>query len=299
MNQRLTPIAALLLTIPPMLWASNAVVGRLVREMISPLTLNFARWSIAFVLLLPFAAKVLRPGSELWRHWRRFSVLGLAGVGLYNAFQYLALETSTPINVTLVGASMPFWMLATGTLLFGERVHPRQMAGAALSLAGVIIVISRGDIAQLGALRFVPGDLYMILATISWACYSWLLAGTREPAGIRQNWSAFLLAQIAFGGTWSAALAAGEWGVGAGHIAWSWQLAAALAFIATGPAIVAYRCYGAGIARAGPAIAGFFGNLTPLFATVLSAAFLGEAPHWYHAVAFALIVGGIVVSSRR
>ena len=83
------------------------------------------------------------------------------------------------------------------------------------------------------------------------------------------------------------------------HIAWGWPLIAALAFIAVGPAVLAYRCWGVGVQRAGPAAAGFFINLTPLFAGVLSAAFLGDTPKAFHAVAFALIVGGIVVSSRR
>ena len=98
---------------------------------------------------------------------------------------------------------------------------------------------------------------------------------------------------------WSGAFAGVEWGLGRTHIDWSWPLAAALAFIAVGPAVLAYRCWGVGVQRAGPAVAGFFINLTPLFAAVLSAAFLGETPHLFHGVAFALIVGGIVVSSRR
>jgi drug/metabolite transporter (DMT)-like permease len=80
---------------------------------------------------------------------------------------------------------------------------------------------------------------------------------------------------------------------------WSWPLAAALLFIAVGPALMAYRSWGAGVARAGPAVAGFFSNLTPLFTAVLSSAFLGESPSLYHVLAFALIVGGIVVSARR
>ena len=87
--------------------------------------------------------------------------------------------------------------------------------------------------------------------------------------------------------------------MGLGHLEWSWPLVVALLFIATGPALIAYRAYGAGVARAGPSIAGFFVNLTPLFTAVLSSAFLGETPHLYHALAFALIVGGIAVSSRR
>ena len=93
--------------------------------------------------------------------------------------------------------------------------------------------------------------------------------------------------------------AGGEWALTDAHVRWGWPLAAALLYVAVGPAVVAYRCWGLGVKRVGPVIAGFFSNLTPLFAALLSAAFLGELPHAYHAVAFALIVGGIVVSSRR
>jgi drug/metabolite transporter (DMT)-like permease len=116
---------------------------------------------------------------------------------------------------------------------------------------------------------------------------------------VRQDWSAFLMAQLVFGAAWSGAFAAGEWALGDAYIGGGWLLAAALAFIVIGPAIVAYRCWGAGVQRAGPQVAGFFTNLTPLFAALMSAAFLKETPHWYHGVAFVLIVGGIWVSSRR
>lgn len=299
MQQRLTPGTAALLTVGPFLWAGNAVVGRMVRELVSPLTLNFVRWGLAFLLLLPFAFAVLRRDSPLWAHWRRYSLMGLLGIGCYNAFQYLALQTSTPINVTLVGSSMPLWMLTTGALFFGARVTPREIAGAVLSVIGVLLVLSRGQWSQLIALRLVPGDLYMVLATISWAFYSWLLVRTQEPTSVRRDWAAFLMAQMVFGLAWSGLFAAGEWGVGQAHVEWGAPLAAALAFIVIGPALLAYRCWGAGVQRAGPQMAGFFINLTPLFAALLSAAFLGEVPHWYHGVAFALIVGGIVVSARR
>jgi len=296
---RLTPLTALLLTVPPLLWASNAVVGRLVRDLVSPLTLNFVRWIIAFVLLLPFAAPVLRRNSPLWAHWKRYALLGLLGIGLYNALQYLALQTSTPINTTLVGSSLPLWMLATGMLFFGARFSARETGGALLSMLGVLLVLSRGEWRQLLALRLVPGDLYMILGTIAWAFYSWLLARTHEPKQARQDWAAFLMAQLVFGLAWSGALAAGEWTLAAAHIDLGWPLIAAMAFIGIGPAVIAYRCWGTGVQRAGPQAASIFMNLTPLFAALLSAAFLREPPHWYHGAAFVLIVGGILVSSRR
>lgn len=299
MQQRLTPATALLLAIPPLLWAGNAVVGRMVNTLVPPITLNFLRWVLAFVLLLPLAGWVLKRGSGLWSHWRRFALLGLLGVGCYNAFQYMALKTSTPINVTLVAASTPVFMLAIGRVCFGVAVSRKQVAGALLSIAGVLVVLCRGQWSQLMAVRLVPGDLYVLLATVSWAFYSWLLSRPSEPPRLRNDWAAFLMAQVVMGLGWSGLFAAGEWATTDAHIHWGWPLAAALAYIAIGPAILAYRCWGIGVQRAGPSVAGFFSNLTPLFAALMSAAFLGEHPQIFHALAFILIVGGIVVSSRR
>ena len=288
-----------MLVAAPLLWAGNAVVGRALNTLIPPITLNFVRWLLAFAVLLPLAWQVLRPGSPLWPHWRRYALLGLLGIGSYNALQYLALQTSTPLNVTLVGSGMPVWMLIIGALCFGVPASRRQIAGVLLSVAGVVLVLSRGSWEQLLALRLVPGDLYMVAATISWSFYSWLLVRTSEPRELRGDWAAFLMAQMIFGLGWSGAFAGVEWSLGATQITWGWPLAAGLAFIAVGPAILAYRFWGVAAQRAGPVVGGFFINLTPLFAAVLSTVFLGEAPHLYHALAFALIVGGIVVSSRR
>ena len=166
-------------------------------------------------------------------------------------------------------------------------------------MAGVLVVLSRGQWSLLLDVRLVPGDMYVLLATLAWAFYSWLLSQPMEPSALRSNWAAFLIAQVLFGLGWSGLFAAGEWALVDAHISWGWPLVAALLYIAIGPAIIAYRCWGLGMQRVGPAIAGFFTNLTPLFAAMLSAAFLGELPHLYHGLAFLMIVGGIVVSSRR
>lgn len=301
---RLSPSSIALLLMPPLLWAGNAVVGRLMNGVVPPSTLNFLRWALAFVILLPFAGWVLRRGSPLWPHWRRFALLGALGVGSYNALQYLALKTSTPLNVTLVAASMPVWMLLVGRLFYAVPVPRRAALGALLSLTGVATVLARGDLHQLLAVHFVPGDGWIVLASIVWACYSWLLVRPPEggdPPAIKADWAAFLMAQMVMGLVWSGLLATGEWlYVPAGtRIDWGWPLAAALVYVAIGPSLIAYRCWGAGVARVGPAVAAFFANLTPLFAALMSATLLGEPPQAYHAAGFVLIVGGILVSSRR
>ena len=281
------------------MWASNAVIGRVIRDLVPPMTLNFSRWLLAFLVLLPLAYRVLRPDSLMWPHWRRFALLGLVSMGAYNSLQYQALHTSTPMNVTLVGSSAPVLTLALGWLLYGEKISRRQMLGAVLSIGGVLMVMSRGDAEVLIQMRLVPGDLYVLLAAAAFAYYSWMLAKPTEPQSIRQDWSAFLMAQIAFGLLWSGLFAVGEWTLTTTRVVWSWPVAVAMLYIALGPALLAYRAWGAGIGRAGPAVASFFSNLTPLFAAVMSSAFLGEIPRMYHVLAFAMIVGGIVVSSRR
>lgn len=298
MNRKLTASTALLLTVPPLLWAGNAIVGRLVREAVPPMTLNLLRWSIALLILLPLGRAILRPGSGLWTDWRRYCLLGLLGVGLYNSLQYLALQTSTPINVTLVASGMPVWMLLVGALFFKIPVKRKQVIGAALSIAGVLLVLSRGQWSQFVAMRLVAGDLYMILATIAWSFYSWMLMQPKDRPEVRADWAAFLAAQVVYGVLWSGVLAGAEWSISAMHVDWSWKVALALLYVAVGPAIIAFRCWGAGVQRAGPTVGAFFINLTPLFAALMSTAFLGELPHWYHIAAFAMIVGGIAWSSK-
>ena len=166
----------LMLLVPPLLWAGNAITGRLVHELIPPMTLNFLRWLLALLLLLPIAHRVLWPGSALWSHWRRYAMLGFLGVGLYNSLQYTALQTSTPINVTLVASSTPVFMLAIGAVFFKQRVRGRQVLGSVLSILGVLLVLSRGDWQTLMHVQLVPGDVFILLATLSWAFYSWMLA---------------------------------------------------------------------------------------------------------------------------
>ncbi|ARU04423.1 EamA family transporter [Comamonas serinivorans] len=295
----LTGRTALLLTLPPLFWAGNAVVGRMLASQVSPISLNFMRWLLAGLVLLPLAGWVLKPGSGLWTHWRRFSLLGLLGVGCYNAFQYLALRTSSPVNVTLVASSMPLWMMLIGRLFFQARITRRQLASAALSITGVLFVLSRGQWSQLLALKLVPGDLYILVAAACWAGYSWLLVQRREPEAIRGDWAAMLLGQIVFGLMWSGAASGLEWAAGQGQWHWNTGVLAAMAFLVVCPSVLAYACWGKGVELAGPTLASFFTNLTPVFAAILSTLVLGDPPRWYHVVAFAFIVCGIALSARR
>ncbi len=307
-SSKLSPRIVLLMSMPPLMWAGNAVVGRLLVGHVPPLTLNFMRWVLAALLLAPLGWPALRRLADIRAAWPYLLAIGCLGVGAYNAFQYLALTTSTPLNVTLIAASSPLWMLAVGALGFGQRVSARQLAGALLSLAGVVLVVSRGSWAVLAAVQLLAGDIYILIGAFAWAIYSWLLV--QPPAWLRPpsrttleawGWAGLLLVQMLFGLLAAGAAAAGE-GAWTQTTAIDWGNAwvlGALLFVALGPSIVAYRCWGLGVALGGPALAAFFANLTPLFAALLSALLLGEAPRGYHMLAFALIVAGIGVSARR
>lgn len=285
------------LTLPPLMWASNAVVGRFTvsggAPLASPIALNALRWMLALALLV----LVVRPAARRERTaapWKTYAALGLLSVTAYNTLQYLALRTSSAINVTLIAASGPVWMLLLGRFLFGERSRAAAWAGAALSLAGVLVVLTGGDTTRLARLRLEPGDLFMLAATLSWSLYSWLLRRNRPVAPA----STFLLLQTAWGVALSVPLVAAEALAGDFVLHMEWRTAAVIAWVALGPSLLAYWCWDRGIARAGALLPAFFANLTPLFAALMSASLLGEPPQPFHAMAFALIVTGIVVSQR-
>ena len=110
----LQPRILILLVLPPMMWAGNAVVGRLMVGTMPPVAMNALRWLMVALMLMPLSTRVWRDMAAIRQRWLYLSVLGVLGVGTYNAMQYLALQTSTPLNVTLIGSSVPVWMMLVG-----------------------------------------------------------------------------------------------------------------------------------------------------------------------------------------
>ena len=288
-----------------MMWAGNAVLGRLMVGRLPPVSMNALRWLLVALMLMPLSTRIWRDFAAVRQRWAYLAAIGVLGVGSYNAMQYLALQTSTPLNVTLIGASVPVWMMLVGAVAYGQRLHGRQFLGACLSILGVLMVIAQGQWTVLRHVRLVPGDVLMLLASLAWAIYSWMLAkpppsmlGHQRPDW---DWAAFLQIQVLFGVIWAGACTAVEamLATTAQAAMWpaTWPDWAAMIFIAVGPSIVAYRCWGLGVQAVGPTMAAFFGNLTSVFAALWSALFLGQHPRWYHPLALLLITAGIAVSS--
>ena len=292
---RLDASTAALRTLPPLFWAGNAVAARLLVGDVPPVALSLARWVIALALLAPFALPaVLRHRAALARHWRILLAIGPLGVGAYNTLQYIALQTSTPTATSLIASSSPVFILALGALVFGERTRRAQWAGAALSMAGVVLVMARGDPANLAQLAFVPGDLIMLVANLAWTLYTWLLRRHRPDL----PFAPLLLVQMAIGVAAIAPFAALEAALSPARIQWSGGAVAAMVYMAVAPSLAAYWCWDLGIRRVGAVIPVYFANLTPVFAAALSMWLLDDAPRAYHVVALVLIIGGIRLASR-
>jgi len=168
-----------------------------------------------------------------------------------------------------------------------------------ISLLGVAIVLTRGELATLLSMQMVIGDLLIMSATILWATYSWMLSRPGTSTERQWPWADFLLAQVLLGMLWTGLFDGFEIASGHAYLDLNLWTSSLILFIAIGPSIIAYRCWGLGVNGAGPTIAAFFANFIPLFTAILSAAMLGEPPQVFHGVAFALIVVGIWVSSGQ
>jgi drug/metabolite transporter (DMT)-like permease len=292
-------LTAFYLTTAALMWAGNAIVGKILVQSSSPVLLNTIRWGVTALILLPFAWRVFGSASPLWQSSKRFALLSLLGVGSYNVLLYLALKSSTPINVTLIGASMPIWAIVIGALFYKEQPNIKQIIGAVISLIGVIVVIVRGELERLIEIEFVAGDLLMVLATILWGAYSWMLSHPKDSTERTWPWSYFLLAQVGFGFCWSLGFAVTEWQLEYSYFSWSWPTVLMIIYVIIGPSLIAYRCWGLGVSGAGATVATFFTNLIPLFTAILSTLLLQKPPELFQGVAFALILAGIYLSIQK
>lgn len=278
----------LLLTLVALFWAGNAVVGRAARDLVPPFTLALARWSGALLLLAPFAWRtVLADAAQLKAHWRIVLLLGLLGVAAFNALLYSGLHYTTATNSLLIQAAIPPLIAAFAFALFRDLTNRLQIAAIALSMTGVVIVVCQGNPNVLLHLKIGLGDVLILIAAAAWALYTVLLR--KRPA---VHPLSFLACTFALAVAAMAPLAVLE-AVQGRTVIWGAPTLGAMAYVAVFPSLVAYLLYTRGVDLIGPARAGQFVNLLPLFGAVLSVLLLGEALHGYHLLGGLFIVGGI------
>jgi drug/metabolite transporter (DMT)-like permease len=188
-------------------------------------------------------------------------------------------------------------MLFIGAVCYQVKPSLLQLIGAIVSLLGVAVVLSRGEPTSLLSMELVMGDLFIMLATILWAFYSWMIGRPGKSSERQWPWAEFLMAQVMIGFLWTLLFDGVEIASGHAFIDLNYWTGSLILFVAIGPSLVAYRCWGLGVNGAGPTVAAFFANFIPLFTALLSAAILGDPPQLFHGLAFALILVGILVSS--
>jgi len=280
-----------LLALVMVLWAGNSIVGRAVRHDVAPLTLAFVRWAGASAILLPFAWRGLRREWPAVRAaWKPIVLLGLLGVGAFNALLYSGLQYTTATNGLLLQAAIPACVVVFDRLFFGVRSPPLQNLGVVSSILGVAAIVFAGDPAQALRLHFGLGDVLILIAVVVWSLYTVLLR--LKPAISAASFLAttFLIGALAMAPFFADDLISGE------RIAFTPGVIGAFAYVAVLPSIVSYFIFNSATETVGPARAGLAITLMPIFGAFLSAALLGEKLHGYHFVGMVLILLGIVLS---
>lgn len=283
------------LTFSSLFWAGNFIVGRALRDDIPAITMNYWRWIIALIMLLPLTLPALYQHRGLiLKHWRFITLLAITGIAGFHIAVYLALQTTSAINALLFLSISPLVIILGSRLLHYELISQWQVMGIVLSLLGVTALITHGNPERILALQFNQGDLWMLLAVLCWSIYSVVLK--QKPHGLSQKallgstviigvilmTPVFILSAHSFPG----------FEINAGNIT-------GLLYISLFASVFAYFFWNYGVAQIGPNKSGVFLHLMPLFGAILSILFLDEGLKLYHWIGAILIAAGIFISSRK
>jgi drug/metabolite transporter (DMT)-like permease len=282
----------LLLVLPALFWAGNALMARASVGTIPPVALNFWRWVGAGLLLLPFTFRdVLASAPVLRSHWKAILAQAVVSVTAYNTLLYLSVQTTSAINATLVGSSLPLMVLLLSRLWLGEAIRPQAVLGILVSALGLVAVVTRGDPGRIFDLGQTPGDGIMLMATLSWALYSVMLR--RFPVPVAPF--TLLTCHIVLGVV--VALPFFLWERSTGLVLdMSPHNLGVVAYTVVFASLAAYYFWIGGVAAVGAATAGQFTYLIPLFTAILGVLLLGEEFRWFHALGGGLIFGGIALA---
>ena len=284
-----------LLTLAPLFWSGNWIVGRALHDDIPPMGMTFFRWFFAVLMLAPFALRPLRRDWPVIRaNLKTMLLLGSIGIGMHNALAYLGLNYTTATNGVILNSCIPVMIIAMAWIFFRERLKPLQLAGVGVSLCGVLAILSQGSLEVLAAFRLNAGDLFVILSMAMWSLYTILLR--RRPPGVDMLSFLFVLAVI--GDLVVLPFWIGEMALGR-FIAWTPNALAAMLSVALFSSVLAYIFWNRGVEAVGAQVAGLFVHLMPVFGVILAWLFLDERLRVYHVAGIVLIVAGIAITSRR
>lgn len=286
----------LLLVIATFFWGGNFVIGRAVSDQIPPYTLSFLRWLLALCILFPFTWKKMIAEYHAWkRELPIIIILSLTGIIGFNTLLYVALQYTTSINASFMNSSTPILISVLSVWLLREGLERQQVIGTVLSFAGVLFIVSKGDLHTLQSLSFNLGDIIMILAVLTWALYSVLMKkhGPRLPGG-----STFVLS-ILIGVMMLFPLSFWELHYTHSSIQWTAYSISAILYVGVLASLVAFYSWNSAVLRIGPAKAANYLNLIPVFAATFAILFINEEMAWYQLVGGASVIIGVAMSTKR
>ncbi len=285
--------AYIILCITTLIWGGNSVAGKMAVGHVSPMMLTSMRWVIACLVLLVFAApQVRRDWPAISKNWLLLFGYGVVGFTAFNAFLYSALQYTSAINAVIEQAGIPMVIFVMNYVLFRTAFSWAQIAGFTLTLFGVGLTASHGDLTTLLSLELNQGDALMMFAVLVYAGYTVAL---RFKPDI--HWKS-LIAVSAFGALVSSLPLVG-WEIATDRFIWpdseGWII---IAYAGLLPSLVSQILYVRGVELIGPNRAGLFINTIPIFGTLLSIFLIGETLQTFHIIAMALVLGGIAVAER-
>lgn len=293
LKQRLWGNAYLLLTLTTLMWGGNAVAGRLAVDAISPMALTSLRWVVVCAVMPVLLRHQIRAHWPMLKaHWKFVVAMGTVGFTAFNALMYLAAYSTTAINIGILQGSIPVFVLIGAFIAYRTPIGPVQALGVLVTLLGVAVVASRGDISVLRQFAFAPGDLFMIVACTFYAGYTVAIRSRPQVPGL-----VFFSALAMVACMVSLPLLAIEVTQGAFTVKTpqGWLI---LLYVAIGPSILSQLFFMRAVELIGPGRAGVFVNLVPVFAPILAVLILGEQLALYHGVALLLVLGGIFIAER-
>lgn len=282
-----------LLSLAILCWSGNFVVGRLANLDVPPVALSFWRHILALVLVVPFAVPALRRDWPTVREKLGiFAILSALFVAGNTAVYFAILETAI-INATLLNAGVPVVAVFFSWLILSELINRWQALGIILSFAGIVTVVTRGDVAVLAGLGFGWGDLFMFLAITAWGLYMVLLKHSRIEIS---PWTLLLVLSVG-GSVWLVPCYAIEIATGE-TMTWTGRAVASLLYVALFSTIIAWACWNVATLRIGPNRAASFMCLHPVFGAAWGLIFFDEALRPYHVFGTVPVLIGVILVSR-
>ena len=288
--------AYIMLVCATLFWSGNFMVGKFAfLENIPPLSLVFYRWSLVWLILLPFTFKeILKHKNTILNNLPLIFFLGFTSVGLFNSFTYLSLIHTQVINATLFNTAIPAVIILLCFLFNVEKTNKFQILGLVISVLGILSIITKLDIEILLSLNFNKGDIIMIGGVITWGIYSTLLK--------KKKFTLPLLTLVhvicTFGLICVFPQFFYEFSQGQ-FIEFNTNLIYILIFLALFPSIGSYYCWAGAVSIIGANRAGIFLSLIPLFSTMMAIIYFKEQFQFFHLIGAILIILGLFLSNKE